>query len=44
MTPTRLKTPQELHARRLAYELDFEWYPDHNHLHGPGRPWAFKRP
>lgn len=31
MTPTRLKTPQELHARRMAYELDFEWYPDHHH-------------
>ena len=26
MTPTRLKTPKELHARRMAYELDFEWY------------------
>ncbi len=31
MTPTRLKTPRELHARRLAYELDLPWYPDHNH-------------
>lgn len=31
MTPTRLKTARELHARRLAYELDLPWYPDHNH-------------
>jgi len=31
MTPTRLKTPSELHARRLAYELDLPWYPDHDH-------------
>jgi hypothetical protein len=31
MTPTRLKTREELHARRLAYELDFNWYPDSNH-------------
>ncbi len=31
MTPTRLKTPRELHARRLCYELDLPWYPDHNH-------------
>ena len=31
MTPTRLKTPRELHARRLAYELDLPWYPDHDH-------------
>ena len=33
MTPTRLKTPRELHARRLAYELDLPWYPDHDHQH-----------
>ena len=32
MTPARLKTPRELHARRLAYELDLPWYPDHDHL------------
>jgi hypothetical protein len=31
MTPTRLKTAEELHARRMAYELDLPWYPDHNH-------------
>ena len=31
VTPTRLKTTKELHARRLAYELDLPWYPDHNH-------------
>jgi hypothetical protein len=31
MTPTRLKTAEELQARRLAYELDFNWYPDSNH-------------
>lgn len=31
MTPARLKTPRELHARRLAYELDLPWYPDHDH-------------
>gem|GEM_PF-2012434 len=31
MTPTRLKTSRELHARRLAYELDLPWYPDHDH-------------
>ena len=31
MTPTRLKTRDELHARRLAYELDYNWYPDSNH-------------
>ena len=33
MTPTRLKTPKELHARRMAFELDFEWYPDHDHAY-----------
>ena len=32
MTPTRLKTARELHARRLCYELDLPWYPDHNHV------------
>ncbi len=32
MTPTRLKTSRELHARRLAFELDLPWYPDHDHL------------
>ena len=31
MTPTRLKTADELHARRLAYELGLNWYPDSNH-------------
>ena len=31
-TPTRLKTPRELLARRWAYELDSEWYPDHGHV------------
>ena len=31
MTPTRLKTAEELHARRLCYELDLNWYPDSNH-------------
>ncbi|MDA1298872.1 MAG: phytanoyl-CoA dioxygenase family protein [Proteobacteria bacterium] len=31
MTPTRLKTQRELQARRLAYELDLPWYPDHDH-------------
>ena len=25
MTPTRLKTARELHARRMAYELDLPW-------------------
>ena len=40
MTPTRLKTPKELHARRLAYELDFEWYPDHHHAHITAKSFA----
>ena len=31
MTPTRLKTADELIARRLCYELDLNWYPDSNH-------------
>ena len=30
-SPTRLKTAEELHARRLAYELDMPWYPDAGH-------------
>ena len=32
MTPTRLKTADELHARRLAYELDTFWPPDGGHM------------
>ena len=28
MVPTRLKSKEELHARRLAYELDTFWPPD----------------
>ena len=28
MVPTRLKSREELHARRLAYELDTFWPPD----------------
>ena len=40
MTPTRLKTPKELHARRMAYELDFEWYPDHDHAYVTAKSFA----